>query len=144
MQVLERSSACPARKKRYANIFRVVFATLAVLLVATAVQAAPAAADSWVTSVGDGAAVVVQTGAKNYSNHTQYVVGISVLPPANGSWCDTVDAWTQNWYHGQVTGCASGYFFYIQRWVSSGNGVCGRVFDYHYGTWGTACITIRV
>lgn len=140
----EANPACRRAKSKRTNRLRILIGLLIALLVAAGIQAAPAAADSWITAFGNGAAVVVETGAKNYSNHTQYVVGISVLPPDNGAWCDTVDAWTQNWYHGQVTGCSNGYWFYIERWVASGNYVCGRVFDYHYGTWGTACIAIRV
>lgn len=131
------------RRRRVPKVVRVMIALIALLLVAAGIEAAPASAAT-VVGITSGSEIVVVTGAKNSSNHTQYVNGIMVVPPNNGAYCDTVDAWTQNWYSGQVTGCSSSYYFAINRWVATGNYVCGRVTEYHYGTTGTACIAIRV
>lgn len=130
---------CPRRPRKSARVAIVMIMGL----LATLVAASPASADT-VTGVASGAAIVVNTGAKNYSNHTQYVYGISVLAPDNGRYCWRIDAWTQNWYSGPSQACGPGQYFYINRWVASGSYVCGRVQEWHYNTTGTACIVIRV
>lgn len=92
--------------------------------------------------------IVVDTGPKNYANRTQWVRSIYIEVPG----CDggTAEAWTSGFYtSAQICGRA---FFYIQRWVPSGNGVCARAWVYAkrgFGggrSWqqGVTCITIRV
>jgi hypothetical protein len=93
--------------------------------------------------------IVVDTGPKNYASHTQWVRSIYIETPGH---CDggTAEAWTAGFYVArQICGRA---FFYINRWVRSGNGVCARVWVYAkrgFGpgyTWqqSTACISIKV
>ena len=92
--------------------------------------------------------IVVDTGAKNYSNHTQWVSSIYVETPGH---CDggTAEVWTAGFYASrQMCGAT---FFYINRWVGSGNGVCARVWIWAKKAFGgyawmqsVACISITV
>jgi hypothetical protein len=102
------------------------------------------------------AVIAVTTGAKNYSNHTQYVDNITVIDPGSLV-CDggTYEAWAGTvWYAKRVI-CTSTYgttanitTFTINHWVPSGSGVCGSFWRYSTrpkGWWRhVACITIKV
>jgi len=124
--------------------------TGAALALALALVAAPAASAD--TVVGWGMpTIVVNTGAKNYSNHTQWVSSIYVETPGH---CDggQVEAWTAGWYASTPQVCGA-VFYYINRWVPSGNGVCARAWvlvqqpwPWHGWHWvyGVTCISIKV
>lgn len=102
------------------------------------------ATDVW--AGGNLNVIDVQTGAKNYSNHTQWVTGIAILSntAANDNLgCGLFEAWTQGFYASSY-GCGAVYY-YIERWVSTGNNVCGAFTAYNTN-WprSIACISIRV
>jgi hypothetical protein len=124
---------------------------LVVLVGALTLAAAVAATKASATQVvGFGMpTIVVDTGPKNYTNHTQWVRWIYIETPGH---CDggTAEAWTAGFYAArQICGAT---FFYINRWVPSGNGVCARVWVWVHGAYwspdrwvqGTTCISIRV
>ncbi|HEX6701465.1 MAG TPA: hypothetical protein VF101_12115 [Gaiellaceae bacterium] len=119
---------------------------------ALAIRTTPASADTTVSgctlasSAGGWFCVNVVTGGKDYTYHRQWVVSINMRATSlcQNRW----EAWTQNWYVSQYVGCQ--YWsptFYINRWVGSGNYVCGRGWKWNdiFG-WGyaTACIKISV
>jgi hypothetical protein len=127
------------------------------LSIATAVPAS--AAQVW--SYGNPV-IMVDTGAKNNSNHTQYVSDITIVDPGSPV-CDggTYEAWAGSvWYASRVICTTSGggtmnsTTFYINTWVPSGSGVCGSFWrNYQFGTWpfqywkwmrNVSCITITV
>jgi len=88
----------------------------------------------------------VTTGAKDPTHHVQWVTSIQIKTYSlcQNKW----EAWTQNWYNHSSGGCYySSPFWYINKWVSSGNYVCGRAWKYDPVLgWGyaTACILIKV
>jgi hypothetical protein len=137
-------------KNDHRSIKRLVVALSAVVLAASV--AATKASASQVVGYGPFGmpTIVVDTGAKNYWNHTQWVSSIYIETPGH---CDggTAQAWTAGFYAArQMCGAT---FFYINRWVPSGNGVCARVWVWVKGpywwsgySWmqSTACISIRV
>ena len=124
---------------------RIAALGMAMSIAATVLVPQPAqAAEVW--AWGGTAIVKVETGAKNYSNRTQWVSAITILSAtssANSYGCGTFEAWTQNFY-ARADRCGSVYF-YISRWVSSGNYVCGAFQDIAR-RWARsiACIAIRV
>ena len=62
----------------------------------------------------------VWTGAKNYSNHTQFLQAIDVTALASAS---KLEAWADG-YYGAVYNTQS-LTFWVNRWVRSGTYVCG-------------------
>lgn len=65
----------------------------------------------------------VNTGAKNYSNHTQWVSSVTVQDPGSGV-CDggTYEAWAGNVWYGSAVPCSpgtggtmNGVMFYVSR-----------------------------
>jgi hypothetical protein len=89
----------------------------------------------------------VDTGGKDYANHRQWVTSIQVKTYSlcQNRW----EAWTQGWYNQSSGGCYySSPFWYINKWVGSGNYVCGRAWKYDPTLYGwqqaTACIYISV
>jgi hypothetical protein len=113
------------------------------LALAVSSVGASSASAAQVVAFGGGVNIVVDMGAKNYANHTQFVNSIYVETPGH---CDggTVEAWTSGWYASrQMCGYA---YFTINRWVASGNGVCARAWVFVNGRWANsvACISIRV
>ena len=148
----------PSRRNRV-RIKAFVAAILALFGVTMLIGVQPATADT-VRAYGDGGMVItVNTGQKNYGNHTQYVASIYVLDVA-GWICDRTDpteAWAGNVWYTRETGCSRGSLYTIGRWVPSGSGVCGsywrwksfpgtfpwsppRIMKFRFVT----CITIRV
>ncbi|WP_326943688.1 hypothetical protein OG439_27415 [Amycolatopsis sp. NBC_01307] len=106
--------------------------------------AAPAQAES-VWAAGDGVIINVQTGAKNGSTHQQWVssIYIQVGTGANQSYgCGRFESWTQGFYS-TAERCETASWA-INRWVSTGNYVCGAFDD--FGGWPRriACIAINV
>ncbi|MEU1687880.1 hypothetical protein [Micromonospora sp. NPDC005707] len=104
----------------------------------------PAHADS-VWAMGGSVIINVQTGAKDTSNHTQWVSSIYIQTGTaadNSYGCGTFEAWTQGFY-AQAERCEAAYWT-INRWVENGNYVCGAFDD--FGGWPRriACIAIRV
>lgn len=104
----------------------------------------PAQAES-VWAAGDGVIINVQTGAKNGSTHQQWVssIYIQVGTGANQSYgCGRFESWTQGFYS-TAERCETASWA-INRWVSTGNYVCGAFDD--FGGWPRriACIAINV
>ena len=125
--------------KGKAKIRRLLAWLGASLLVAAAylgIAPAPAMADSLVQGCHLGMCVDVYTGAKNYSNHTQWVSAIDVYGSGGAQ---QVQAWTYNFYQQANAPSAR---FWANRWVPSGNNVCGAVVV--QGNRQIACIVIRV
>lgn len=103
------------------------------------VGTATASADV-VQGQSDGTWIWVGTGAKNYTNHTQWVSYVTVY---TGSNCPSkLEAWTSGFYATQTVCGPHAVTWYISRWVASGNAVCGASSN-HWGR-GVACIGIRV
>ncbi|OKI64336.1 hypothetical protein [Micromonospora sp. CB01531] len=104
----------------------------------------PAHADS-VWAMGGSVIINVQTGAKNTSNGTQWVSSIYIQTgtAAKMSYgCGKFEAWTQGFY-AQAERCETGYWT-INRWVGTGNYVCGAFDDFDGWPRQIACIAIRV
>lgn len=114
--------------------------------VTIALSDAPSAQGQEVWGHNGTVIIKVITGAKNYRNHTQWVSSITILAgtsAANSYGCGTFEGWTQGFYRrGKYCEAIS---WYISRWVSSGNAVCGAFRDIA-GKWQryVACIAIRV
>jgi hypothetical protein len=157
---------CPRRRRgdvgrRQPTAFKRLLATgitvTAALSASAVVGARPAEAATVNGYAGAGLVITVNTGQKNTSNHTQYVNSMYVSDTA-GWICDNADpteAWAGSVWYGRTTGCPRGVLFTINRWVSSGSGVCGSYYRWQTfpGTfpWDppraqrfrfTACITI--
>jgi hypothetical protein len=116
--------------------------TTTLVVSAPASNAAIRANSSSVWAFAPEVIINVNTGAKDTANHTQLVNYITILP--GGSECGKIEAWTQGWYKSTVA-CTQGITWYINRWVSSGQNVCGAFTDYsgNYSR-NIACISIRV
>jgi hypothetical protein len=117
-----------------------VAAVLLAVSAAAGIATASASADV-VQGWGGPTHIWVGTGGKNYGNHTQWVSYITV---SSGGYCPTtMEAWTAGFYASALR-CGPAYVtWYIDRWVPSGNGVCGSSTAGKYGRQ-IACITIRV
>lgn len=88
-----------------------------------------------------GVRIVVDTGQKNYAQHTQRVNSIYVETAGH---CDggTVEAWTAGFYASrQMCGSTS---FTINRSVPSGNSVCARPWILVRGRWVNTVVCIRI
>jgi hypothetical protein len=115
-------------------------------LFAVSMAGAGAAHASSIWASGDPILINVQTGGKNSGNHTQWVSSIYIQVPTAknyGYGCGKFEAWTQNYY--VTTQACGSQFYYISRWVATGNYVCGAFTP--FGTaWprAVACIAIRV
>lgn len=132
----------------------VLVGAVLVALSATLMVGVPAARADTVWAYGNPV-VMVDTGAKNYSNHTQWVSSITV-EDAGSAVCDggTYEAWAGSvWYASRVPcstqhgGTMNVTTFYVDRWVPTGSGVCGSFWRwYSRGGWLrlVSCITIRV
>ena len=135
-----------ARRLRRRSV-RVLIAVSAILG-ATMIAAPPANAAS-VWAMGNGIIINVQTGSKNYGNHTQWVSSISIQASTSVQYeygCGRYEAWTQGFYASayEWSGCG-GMYWTINRWVGSGNYVCGAFTAVDTGWPRTiACIAIRV
>jgi hypothetical protein len=109
-----------------------------------AVTATPAHAEQ-VWASGGGTIIIVETGTKNTSNHTQWVSSIYVQTGTsadNSYGCGKFESWTQGFY-ASAERCENAYWT-INRWVANGNNVCGAFDD--FGGWPRriACIAIKV
>jgi hypothetical protein len=92
---------------------------------------------------GGGTWIWVGTGAKNYSNHTQWVSYITVMTGSAGACPGKLEAWTSGFYVAQPVCGSTATTWYISRWIPSGNGVCGASLN-RYGGRDIACISITV
>src|SRR5688572_12276337 len=87
-------------------------------VVATTASPAGAGVYGW----GQGTYIYVETGAKNYTNRTQWVGTISVIDGAGRCDWGTAEAWISrpgvvDWYRSREI-CNS-HTFYVSRWVPS-------------------------
>ena len=80
----------------------------------------------------------VFTGAKNSSNHTQWIDSIDLMPAGPTG---LTEAWADGYYRASYT--TGTVTWQIDRWVHSGTNVCGA-YTYPGGQRGIACIAIRV
>jgi len=131
-----------------------IIAAAMVAFTATTLVNVPAASADTVWAWGNPV-LMVTTGAKNYSNHTQWVSSITV-EDAGSYVCDggTYEAWAGSvWYASRVPcspqygGTMNATTFYVSRWVPSGSGVCGSFWRMYFpNRWFRQidCITIRV
>ena len=94
-----------------------------------------------------GTCIWVVTGAKNSSNHTQWVSKITVQAPRSGS-ASKLEAWAGNgptgvaWY--QSTPNSRYVTWSINKWIKNKSGICGA-YTWRDGTGRSiACITIKV
>jgi hypothetical protein len=124
-------------------------ATLVVVALLAALAALPSTASADTVYGWGNPVIAVNTGAKNYANHTQYVSSITILDPRNHCDWGTAEAWTYGFY--KSTLLCQQTFIWIDRWVPSGNNVCGS--NWFRGTYangapgwfhGVTCIVIRV
>lgn len=139
------------RRVRSRTRFRFILPILSLILASIAVwiTPTPASADGLVYGWGTGTYIAVDTGAKNFSNHTQWVRTISIIDGANRCDGGTAEAWISrpgvtDWYASRAM---CGYTtFDIYRWVPSGSSVCGSNWFYQDKRWwrGVACIKITV
>lgn len=83
--------------------------------------------------------VDVDTGGKDGRNHTQWVGSIHLYALAPLS---KTEAWTENFY--QARGGSNDAWFTVNRWIHSGNNVCGAGTISGTNIRRIACITIRV
>lgn len=126
-------------------------AVIAVLLGSILGIATPANADA-IYAVSNPTVMVI-TGSKNYTSHTQWVNSITVTAMGT-TVCDggTYEAWAGSVWYGSAIPCRPGLggrnsaTFYVNRWVPSGSSVCG---SYWFNTkmgWfrQVACISIKV
>jgi hypothetical protein len=103
-------------------------------------------AQSWSTYTGT--CIEVVTGAKNPSNHTQWVSKITVVAPRGAS-ASKLEAWAGNgpsgvaWY--RSTGSNTHVTWSINKWIKNKSGICGA-YTWPGGGSGRsiACITIKV
>lgn len=139
------------------GVLNIAFITGTLFAIALVGCDAAHAASIW--GSGDPIIINVQTGDKNYSNHTQWVSSIFIDVPTKEEYgyggCGKFEVWTQNFY---VTKEACGpQYFYISKSVSTGNGVCAafKPVDYNGKAWNNgkgwavwqrsvACISIKV
>jgi hypothetical protein len=149
-----RDSGVRALLGRRTRVVAALAGAVLVALTAALVAGAPSARADTVWSWGNPVLMVI-TGTKNYSNHTQWVSSITI-EDAGSQVCDggTYEAWAGSvWYASRVP-CSTQYggtmnatTFYVDRWVPSGSGVCGAFWRwYSRGGWLrlVSCITIRV
>ena len=106
---------------------------------ALAVAAEPASA-AIVRGCTSGFCIDVDTGSKNYSNHTQWVGWVYAYPGGNGF--SRIEVWADGFY--QAKPGNAGQWFYVGRWVRSGTYVCGAVTIAVNGSRKIPCIAIRV
>jgi hypothetical protein len=106
------------------------------------VAAGPASATGAVYAC-NGTCIVAYTGAKNASNHTQYVSQLEVDYPSSWSPFGYLEGWAGNgptgvaWYQ-SATGTS--HLWTINQWIKTGSGVCGA---YNVGgSRSVVCITI--
>lgn len=118
-------------------------ALLAGIAVAGGALGTSTASADVVQAQGDGTWIWVGIGAKNYSNHTQWVSYITVMTGSGGACPGKLEAWTSSFYVSQSVCGSTTVTWYISRWVASGNSVCGASLN-RYGGRGVACRTIRV
>ncbi|MFD6754888.1 hypothetical protein [Micromonospora gifhornensis] len=118
----------------------------AVVVAATAIVAIPkpAQADSvWAT--GGSVMIDVHARAKKTSNRTQWVSSIYIqtgTAASNSYGCGKFEAWTQGFY-AEAERCETAGWT-INRWVGTGNYVCGAFDDLDGWPRQIACIAIRV
>lgn len=154
MKVLSKVLRVKALKRkdvvRERNLFWRIRGRLALIPLLAAVALPLFAAPASATYVWGGTMPIirVETGTKNYSNHTQWVSSIYIDA---GNRCDggTAEAWVSrpgviDWYASRQM-CGNTMFF-ISRWVPSGSSVCGSDWFFANGKWwrGISCITITV
>jgi hypothetical protein len=150
MSMVSESPHRPTDGRSHTHVQRLLVAmslVMASLGLTTATAAPASATEVWMS--GGTVIIRVVTGDKNYGNHTQWVSSITILSSTaqrNAYGCGTFEAWTQSYYASTPSWAyCGGVTFYISRWVSSGNGVCGAFTDkYHWWARSVACITIRV
>ena len=81
-------------------------------------------ADGTVFGWGGSTMIWVGTGAKDYTHHTQWVSWITV--ESGASTCPSLyEAWTYGFYASKQMCSPAAITWYIDRWVPSGNYVCG-------------------
>lgn len=109
-----------------------------VLSGAMLITATPANA-AYVDGCTRGVCIGVSTGGKNYSNRTQWVDYIYVMPNTTSY---KVEAWADGYYGAAYN--SGSRTFVINRWVRNGTYVCGAATHYNGGPRYVACIAIRV
>jgi hypothetical protein len=119
-----------------------VLAALLTAALATGLLSTKASA-AVVQATGGGTWIWVTTGAKNYSNRTQWVSKVTVLTGSAGACPGKLEAWTYNWYATKAVCGSYAISWFVNRWIPSGNGVCGASLN-RYGGRDIACISIRV
>ncbi|MEA2493880.1 MAG: hypothetical protein QOJ29_1791 [Thermoleophilaceae bacterium] len=125
-------------------------ASLAGVLFAT--TGTPTASADVIQSRNGATWIWVGTGAKNYSNHTQWVSYITVMTGSQGTCPSKLEAWTYGFYVAQQVCGPAAVTWYISKWVPTGNNVCGAsswtLWNSVWRRWvngrDTACISIRV
>lgn len=130
----------PARVTRQFKAAAV--ATLLAALLATGLLASKASG-AVVQGSSGGTWIWVTTGAKNYSNHTQWVSKITVLTGRYGACPGKLEGWTYKWYATKTVCGEYAISWFINRWIPTGNAVCGASQN-RYGGRDVACIAIRV
>lgn len=120
-------------------------AVIAILCSASSASAATVngCAQGW--SEHPGTCIWVETGAKNSSNHTQWVGKITVQAP-RGAPASKLEAWAGNgptgvaWYRS-----ATGTYltWSVNMWIKNMSGICGAYTWRGSTSRSIACITIR-
>jgi hypothetical protein len=127
-------------KKLIPSIVAMLF-TVSALIVSGSALSASMVQKSCTHSLGAGTFCIrVTYGEKDYTHHTEYVAAIRMT----STFCQhQFEAWTQNYYASSSSGCStdSGTWV-INKWVQSGNYVCGR--GTRSGKQTTACQAIKV
>ncbi|HXH26844.1 MAG TPA: hypothetical protein VNG90_03030 [Candidatus Acidoferrum sp.] len=102
-------------------------------------------ADQVIYAQGGATMIWVNTGAKDYTHHTQWVSRITV--ESGASTCPSLyEAWTAGFYASSVRCSPTAVTWYINRWVPTGNYVCGaaQASNGKITERQIACIAIRV
>jgi hypothetical protein len=131
--MLRQSRKGAPRKRPFSRLSAaVVAAALSMVVVGGSIVVAPLASASVASSAsvincgGQTVCVVVNTGAKNTSNHTQLISSIEV----DGAWSGLLEAWIGNgptgvaWY---ASARGQNKTWYPNVWAKSGSGVCGAL-----------------
>jgi hypothetical protein len=128
---------------------RVTLLAIFVTTICTLIVDASPADASTVYGWGSGTYIAVETGAKNYSNKTQWVSSITIVDGANRCDGGKAEAWVSrpgaiDWY--TTRAMCNSTMFYVSRWVPSGSEVCGSNWFKQGDRWwrGVACIRITV
>lgn len=106
---------------KFLQRYRVWLAGLITLLSIGGSVLPTAAEAAQVTGCHMVACLIVYTGAKNYSNHTQLVQQVEVYSMGGSGF---IEAWGQTFY--RSTHGSQGVWT-INQWEPSGSGVCGAV-----------------